>query len=77
MHPPRLSAIVGVNVKLSLQWKWFLGLAALLAALLLLIITCIDLTLPPYLVRRIQHDLEREARLTREVFGDRDRKSVV
>ena len=71
MHPPRLSAIVGVNVKLSLQWKWFLGLAALLAALLLLIITCIDLTLPPYLVRRIQHDLEREARLTREVFGDK------
>ena len=58
-------------MKLSLQWKWFLGLAALLAALLLLIFACIELTLPPYLVRRIQHDLEREAKLGRQAFGDK------
>jgi two-component system phosphate regulon sensor histidine kinase PhoR len=65
-----LSGILAAKVKLSLQWKWFLGLAALLAALLLLIILCIDLTLPPYLIGRIQHDLEREARLARQAFDN-------
>ena len=54
-------------VKLSLQWKWFVGLAVLLAALLGVVNLGLDLTLPPYLIARIRTDLEREARLVREV----------
>jgi two-component system, OmpR family, phosphate regulon sensor histidine kinase PhoR len=49
----------------NLQWKWFLGLAALLAVLLVVINLCLDLTLPGYLVERIRTDLEREAVLVR------------
>ncbi len=56
-------------MKLTLQWKWFLGLAALLSTLLLLVIVCIDVSLPPYLVGKIQQDLEREAKLARQVFA--------
>jgi two-component system phosphate regulon sensor histidine kinase PhoR len=69
LHRGGQSAIVAAKVKLSLQWKWFLGLTALLAALLLLIIVCIDLTLPPYLTHRIQQDMERDCLLTREIFA--------
>jgi two-component system phosphate regulon sensor histidine kinase PhoR len=50
-------------MKLSLQWKWFLGLTGLLAALLLLVTVCIDISLPPYLRQRVQQDLERNCRL--------------
>jgi len=56
-------------LKLSLQWKWFFGLAILLADLLLVINVCIDLSLPPYLVSRIRSDLARDAVLAREVVG--------
>ncbi len=49
--------------KLSLQWKWFLGLAGLPAALLLLVTLLLDVSLPPYLMQRIQQDLERNGRL--------------
>jgi two-component system phosphate regulon sensor histidine kinase PhoR len=50
-------------VKSSLQWKWFLGLTALLVALLLLVTLTLDVSLPPFLLRRIQQDLERNCRL--------------
>jgi two-component system phosphate regulon sensor histidine kinase PhoR len=56
-------------VKLSLQWKWFLGLAILLADLLLVVNVCIDLSLPPYLAQRIRADLQRDAVLGREVVS--------
>jgi len=50
-------------LKLSLQWKWFLGLTGLLVALLLLVILCLNMFLPPFLMKRIQQDLERNGRL--------------
>ena len=56
-------------MKLSLQWKWFFGLAGLLTALLLVVNFCIDVTLPPYLMERIRADLERNAVLAREVMA--------
>ena len=69
MHRRRRFGIVCPEVKLTLQWKWFLGLAALLTTLLILVIVCIDVSLPPYLVSKIQQDLEREAILTRQAFA--------
>jgi len=57
-----------VSVKLSLQWKWFLGLAALIVVLVLVVNVSLDFTLPPYLVQRIRTDLEREAVLARAAF---------
>ena len=56
-------------MKLSLQWKWFFGLATLLAALLLVVNFFIDVTLPPYLVEKIRRDLERNAVLAREAVA--------
>jgi two-component system phosphate regulon sensor histidine kinase PhoR len=56
-------------LKLSLQWKWFTALAALLAALLLVVNIFINFQLPPYLMRHIQTDLERNALLAREIFS--------
>jgi two-component system, OmpR family, phosphate regulon sensor histidine kinase PhoR len=55
-------------VKLSLQSKWFLGLAILLGDLLLVVYVAIRLTLPPYLVRQIESDLRRDAYVVRDVF---------
>jgi two-component system phosphate regulon sensor histidine kinase PhoR len=55
-------------VKLSLPSKWFLGLAILLGDLLLVVYVAIRLTLPPYLVRQIESDLQRDAYVTRDVF---------
>ena len=63
-------------MKLSLQWKWFLGLAVLLADLLLVVNICIDLSLPPYLVQRIRADLEREAILARATFAQTSPESI-
>jgi two-component system phosphate regulon sensor histidine kinase PhoR len=58
-------------VKLTLPSKWFLGLAILLADLLLVIYLALRLTLPPYLVRQIETDLRRDAVVMREVFESR------
>ncbi|MGD1018140.1 MAG: ATP-binding protein [Verrucomicrobiia bacterium] len=55
-------------MKLSLPSKWFLGLAILLGDLLLVVYVAIRLTLPPYLVRQIESDLQRDAYVTRDVF---------
>lgn len=55
-------------MKLSLPWKWFGGLAALLVALLVVVNIGLDLTLPPFLVARIRDDLRREALLARAVI---------
>jgi len=55
-------------VKLTLPSKWFLGLAILLADLLLVVYFGLRLTLPPYLVRQIEADLRRDAVVVREVF---------
>ena len=55
-------------MKLSLPWKWFLGLAILLVDLLLVIYFAIRITLPPYLARQIQADLKRDAIIVRDVF---------
>jgi two-component system phosphate regulon sensor histidine kinase PhoR len=55
-------------VKLSLPSKWFLGLAILLGDLLLVVYVAIRLTLPPYLVRQIESDLQRDAYVVRDVF---------
>ena len=56
-------------MKLTLQWRWFLGLAVLLADLLLVVNLCIDVSLPPHLVARIRADLKRDALLAREVVS--------
>jgi two-component system, OmpR family, phosphate regulon sensor histidine kinase PhoR len=69
LHRRGRFGIVCQEVKLTLQWKWFLGLAALLTTLLILVIVGIDVSLPPYLVGKIQQDLEREARLARQAFA--------
>jgi two-component system, OmpR family, phosphate regulon sensor histidine kinase PhoR len=64
-----LSAIVSSrSVKLSLPSKWFLGLAILLLDLLWVVYFAIRLTLPPYLVRQIRADLQRDAFVVRDVF---------
>ena len=55
-------------MKLTLPSKWFLGLAILLADLLLVVYFGLRLTLPPYLVRQIEGDLRRDAVVVREVF---------
>jgi two-component system, OmpR family, phosphate regulon sensor histidine kinase PhoR len=55
-------------VKLTLPSKCFLGLAILLADLLLVVYLALRLTLPPYLVRQIETDLRRDAVVVREVF---------
>ncbi len=55
-------------MKLSLPSKCFLGLAILLADLLLVVYLAIRLTLPPYLVHQIDEDLRRDAVVVREVF---------
>jgi two-component system phosphate regulon sensor histidine kinase PhoR len=55
-------------VKLTLPSKWFLGLAILLADLLIVVYLALRLTLPPYLVRQIETDLRRDAVVVREVF---------
>jgi len=52
-------------MRLTLQWKSFLGLTGLLAALLALVLAGINWFLPPYIVAEIQQDLERNARLVR------------
>jgi two-component system, OmpR family, phosphate regulon sensor histidine kinase PhoR len=51
--------------KLSLHWRWFLGLTGLLAVLVAVVNLALDITLPPFLFDRIHSDLEREAVLTR------------
>jgi two-component system phosphate regulon sensor histidine kinase PhoR len=56
------------RLRLGLQWKWFLGLAALLGVLLIVVNLCLDLTLPDFLVRRIRADLERDAVLVRAAY---------
>ncbi|MGD0015918.1 MAG: ATP-binding protein [Verrucomicrobiia bacterium] len=55
-------------MKLTLPWRWFFGVAVLLTALLFSVNVCLDLTLPPFLVRKIRTDLERDAIITRELF---------
>ena len=66
------SAIVSPHrVKLSLPWKWFLGLAVLLLGLLPVVYFAIRLTLPPYLVRQIEADLKRDAVVVRDIFASR------
>jgi two-component system, OmpR family, phosphate regulon sensor histidine kinase PhoR len=57
-------------VKLSLQWKWFLGLTGLLVVLVLVVDVSLDLTLPPYLVQRIRNDLQRDAILARAAYAN-------
>jgi len=56
-------------VKLSLPWKWFGGLAALLVALLVVVNVALDLTLPPFLVARIHDDLRRDALLAQAAMA--------
>ena len=48
---------------MKLHAKWFLGLATMFVALLVIINISLDLTLPDYLLSRIRTDLERDARL--------------
>jgi two-component system phosphate regulon sensor histidine kinase PhoR len=56
-------------LKLTLSWRWFFGMAVLLVVLLFVINVCLDLALPPFLVRKIRTDLERDAVITREFFS--------
>src|SRR5207247_1842152 len=49
-------------------WKWFFGLVALIASLLLVAYLCIGFALPPYLEQTIRNDLERDAALARQAF---------
>ncbi len=53
---------------MNLHWKWFLGLAGLLAALLLAVNLGLNLTLPDHLVQRIRADLERNALVARAAY---------
>ncbi len=55
-------------MRLSLQGKWFLGLAALLAGLLGAVMLTLDATLPVYLRGRIREDLGRMVRLAGETL---------
>ena len=57
-------------MKLSLQWRWFGGLTALWLALLAVIYTSLNLTLPSYLADSIRADLERDARFARQCFSE-------
>jgi two-component system phosphate regulon sensor histidine kinase PhoR len=59
------------GVTLSLQCRWFLGLAALLAGLLFAINLAVELALPRYLHERIRADLHRNAALARAAFAPR------
>jgi two-component system phosphate regulon sensor histidine kinase PhoR len=63
-------------MKLTLQWRSFLALVALLAALLITINVALTLLLPPYLRSRIESDLEREALLARAVLTSGDLNAV-
>lgn len=56
-------------MKGSFQQKWFLGLAALLVLLLVVMNLCLDYTLHPYLIDKIRSDLGREAAAVRYVFA--------
>jgi len=49
--------------RLPLQWKWFLGLMAILSSLLLLVTLLLHIFLSSFLLKRIQQDLERNGRL--------------
>jgi two-component system phosphate regulon sensor histidine kinase PhoR len=55
-------------MQLSLSQKWFAGLVALLAALLLVVNLGIDCLLPPYLLDEIKGDLKRDAIAVRHIF---------
>ncbi len=57
-------------MKLSLQWRWFGALTALWLALLAVIYTSLNLTLPSYLADSIRADLERDARFARQCFAE-------
>ncbi|MSR65217.1 MAG: HAMP domain-containing histidine kinase [Verrucomicrobiae bacterium] len=56
-------------MKLPLHWKWFLGLVASLAVLLLVIYLWLGNTLPPYLESVIRDDLQRNAILVRQTIA--------
>jgi two-component system phosphate regulon sensor histidine kinase PhoR len=55
-------------LKLALHWKWFCGLAALIAGLLVVAYVWIGYALPPFLEQRIRTEFERDAFLAREAF---------
>ena len=70
-------------MKLSLQSKWFVGLAVLMCALLGAVVVGLDAILPGYLTERIRDDLTRmvqlagDARdLTRDAHGDLEALAV-
>ena len=54
-------------MRLSLRWKWFSAVAAVLVALLLTINFCLDLSLPSLLTDKIRTDLVRNAQLVSEI----------
>ena len=54
-------------MRLSLRWKWFGAVAAVLVALLLAINFCLDLSLPALLTGKIRADLVRNAQLVSEI----------
>ena len=54
-------------MRLSLRWKWFGAVAAVLVALLLTINLCLDWSLPSFLIDKIRGDLVRDARLVSEL----------
>ena len=54
-------------MRLSLRWKWFGAVAAVLVALLLTINLCLDWSLPSFLIDKIHGDLVRDARLVNEL----------
>ena len=54
-------------MRLSLRWKWFGAVAAVLVALLLTINLCLDWSLPSFLIDKIHGDLVRDARLVSEL----------
>jgi two-component system phosphate regulon sensor histidine kinase PhoR len=58
-----------MSIRLSLSWKSFLGLAALLATLLVLINVATRMLLPSYLQEQIRADLTRAAFFAREAFA--------
>lgn len=57
--------------RLPLPWRWFFGLASLLAALLLVVDLSINLILPSFLTDIIRQDLARNVKLTRDFFAPR------
>ena len=66
-----------MSVRIGLQWKWFLGLAGLLAVLLAAVNIAIDSTLPSYLRDRIREDLTRDVAMARHAFGAAPRETAV